>query len=94
MTRKGSRYLTRMISVSIDCDMEATLLHLIFYVAAFLLTKIAEDLGEHPFQSVVTYGATGRAFGVFHCYVPIITKVESSAIQMATVFCGILVAVA
>ena len=69
--------------------MEATLLHLIFYITAFLLTKVAEDFGEHPFQCVVANGTARGAFGVLHCYIAVVAKVEGGAIEVATVLGGI-----
>ena len=70
------------------------MLHLIFNITALLLTKVAEDFGEYPFQCVVAHCTTSGAFGVLHCYITVIAKVEGGAIEMATVLGGILVAVA
>ena len=70
------------------------MLHLIFNITALLLTKVAEDFGEYPFQCVVAHCTTSGTFGVLHCYITVIAKVECGAIEMATVLGGILVAVA
>lgn len=71
--------------------MEASLLHLIFDITSVLLTEITEHLAQHPFQGIVLH-LSARSLGGLHGLVPIITYIESGAIEVAGVLGGIAIA--
>ena len=69
--------------------MKASLFHLILYVTAILLTHIAKNLTEYPFQCVVTDLAARWSFRSLYRLVTIIADIERRAIKMAGLLCSI-----
>ena len=74
--------------------METALLHLIFDIAAALFPHIAQHLGEHPFQRIVANLATRRPIGVLHRLIAVVADIESGAVEVARVLCGIAITAA
>ncbi len=64
--------------------MEATLLHLIFDIAAVLLTEIAQHLGEYPFQGIILHLAA-RLFSGLNLLIAVVADIEGSTIEMARI---------
>ena len=72
--------------------MKTALLHLVFDVAAFLFSQVAQHLGEHPFQRVVAHLTTMRAVRILNRLVAVVADVESGAVEMTGVLRRIAVA--
>lgn len=64
--------------------MEATLLHLIFNIAAVLVAEIAKHLGEHPFQGIILHLAA-RLFTGLNLLVAVVADIEGSTIEMTRI---------
>ena len=69
--------------------MKATLLHFIFDVAAALFPHITQYLGEYPFQRIIANLSSRWTIGVLYRLVAVVTDVESSAVEMTGILCGI-----
>ena len=70
--------------------MEATLVHLIFNIAAVLVAEIAEHLGEHPFQGIILH-LSARLFTGLNLLIAVVTDIEGSTIEMARILGSIAV---
>ncbi len=71
-------------------DMEATLFHLIFNIAAVLVAEIAEHLGEHPFQGIILH-LSARLFTGLNLLVAVVADIEGSTIEMTRILGSIAV---
>ena len=67
-------------------DVEASLLHFVFNVAAVGGAQIVEHFAEHPFKRIVAYTTAGRTVGILNRFVAIVGNIERSAIAMAAIF--------
>ena len=68
--------------------MEATLMHLVFDVAAVLLTEIPQHLAEHPFQGIILNLAARLVLGL-NLLVSVVADIECGTIKMARILGGI-----
>ena len=69
-------------------DMEATLMHLVFDVAAVLIAEIPQHLAEHPFQGIILNLSARLVLGL-NLLVSVVADIERGAIKMARILGGI-----
>ena len=71
--------------------MEATLMHLVFNIAAVLIAEIPQHLAEHPFQGIILNLAARLVLGL-NLLVSVVADIKRGTIKMARILRGIAIA--
>lgn len=66
-------------------DMEASLLHFVFYIAPSCLTEIPQHFGKNPFESVVLHFTASALARVVYGLVAVLRNVECRTVKVAGV---------